>query len=155
MAKRPPLDLSSMSTCDVRVGGVNVTVRVDANGWPISASAGGWIGAESERLAILAITLVRDRAQRAVEAQVKAGSDAKRTKKSTETKQARAAKHFSGKWLAAALRRDPKRGAGRLAFAARRLLGDKPDDPDYERRAEITEYRAKEFLKVLKNSGDM
>jgi hypothetical protein len=46
-------------------------------------------------------------------------------------------------------------GAYRLAVAARRLLAAQPDDPNFEKRAEITEYRAKQFLTDRKNSGDM
>ena len=70
-----------------------------------------------------------------------------RTKRSTETKQMIAAEHWSNEWLAFAHRTHPNFRAERLVQAARKMLvQNKPDTPP-EKRDEITEHRAKEFLK--------
>jgi leucyl aminopeptidase (aminopeptidase T) len=134
-------------------------VTVDANGWPLGGHPiGGPPDAAHNPAAVrtflAAWDLVRIRAERAAEAKAKKASDAKRTKKSTETIKARAAEHFSGKWLAAAHEANPEMGAYRLAATARGLLFAHKDDPDNERRREISEHRAKEYLKTRKKLGD-
>lgn len=70
-----------------------------------------------------------------------------RTARSTTTRRARAAAHWSQEWLQAAHPTESHLGAQRLALAARKLcLLNKPEMTD-AKRAEITEYRAKQFLK--------
>jgi hypothetical protein len=42
MKKAPGLDLSSTRTVTVPIEGIKITVRVDANGWPVTARCNGW-----------------------------------------------------------------------------------------------------------------
>lgn len=149
------LGRSAMRTLTVRIEGVEVKVYVDAQGWPSAATTAFWHDDARERLHRIAMAHARALAVRTAEKNAKARSDQARTKKSTERKRARATAHFARKWLAAALKKQSDLGADRLALAARRLLAAHPGDPDYTARAQITEYRAKQYLQRRKKSGEM
>jgi hypothetical protein len=153
MAKVRPLDLSRTRTETVTIEGVKVTVCLDASGRLVSARSALWHTEDRERLHRLAIAHVCALAERAAQAR----SDAARITKSAEHKRtkARAAAQFAERWLAKALTKNPDLGADRLALAARRLLAAQPHHPDYTKRAQISEYRAKQYLRAQKKSGDM
>ena len=143
------LNIEKTEILDLSIEGVPITVRVDANGWPLTVSAGCWLGGDQERMVSIALKAVRLELERAAERKAKAAFDTKRTDKSTKRKRKLAADHWSHVWIAKAREKYPKHGAERLAFAARRMLADEGDNhPQFAKRREITEHRAKQFLKA-------
>ena len=69
-----------------------------------------------------------------------------RTNASTRTLREKAREHFSFEWLQAAYNGHPDHGAERLALEARKIAFR--NELPAARREQITEYRAKQFLKT-------
>ena len=134
-----------MKTKEITVlaDGIPVTVRVNEKGRPLSASAGDGPNGES-RAALIALVWAR-LTQEAQSSEHKRGQ-----KISEEIRHAKATAHWSGEWLAAAHKNDESLGAERLALAARRLHTINKSEIKEEKRAEINEYRAKQFLRHLR-----
>ena len=141
---KKPLDLENTRVLELRVAGKPVSVRLDAAGKVLSTSAGCWLGGDDERITGLTLEVARA----AVLRQVAQARHAARTEASTRTKRKRAAKFWGNDWLAAAHRKNSAHGAARLALAARQMIAwNGREKPDYKKRHEITEYRARQFLK--------
>ena len=127
---------------EIIVEGQLVHLTLDADtGEVLMASAFYWEGAEhTEKIAKLAIATV----QRELALGRAAAANKTRTKTSAETRRSAGAAHWSAEWLQGAYRSGL--GAKRLAQMARRQCAINRPDIDAEKRAEITEYRARRFL---------
>jgi hypothetical protein len=156
------LDLSKTEVLELKYKGVPVSVRVDANGWPLTVTKGCWLGGDEERIAAMATTGALEELRRRALLKVEADGHARRTAISTKAKQDKAAAFWGNEWLEHALprcpncrpnSRDSTTGDHPLALAARNMIEEKAErEPefkkhhDYKHRAQIKNYRARKFL---------
>jgi len=135
---------------DVKFMGVDVRVVHDEDGRPLFATASAW-GDENAAHAQRAAQHVIDTAERAVASKKRERETIAAWEESARVRNAAIAEHPATAWLALAYDEDPKRGRKKLAHAAQSLAVAanvvlKDDD-------EITEDRARRFLKRLRNPG--
>lgn len=161
MSKRTriALDLSSTSVHDVVTAeGVQLRVRLDANGRPVSVSSQYWddvqfdaFGNANEdagttgRLVKAAVKLALAEWRAAATTQI-------RTTKSATKRRKRAEEHWTRSFFVAArgehpdYRGDRLRDAARLRFAKDTPVGEHDSDEYKKKRRQITTYRAQQFL---------
>ena len=134
------------------IEGVRVIVRLDERGRPVSAIAACWEGRDAQRITRLALNDATWRLNYEAEQKLKQTRDANRTTKSTKKKRENARDHWALAWLKDVHKLRPDYGAKRLAQAARKMiaLNCKKDSPEFAKREEITQYRAKQYLKTAR-----
>jgi hypothetical protein len=132
--------------------GVRVLVRLDEQGRPIAAIGPAcWSrGGDAERISKLARNAAISRLQIEAHQKRKQAHDANRIAESTKTKRKKARDHWSHEWLESAHNKYPDYGADSLVQEARKLVALNKPEFDKSKRDEITEYRAKEYLKTAR-----
>ena len=148
-----PAEMTTGKLLELVVEGVRVRVRLDEQGRPRAVMSGCWKGGDAERITRLALNEATWRLKYEAEQRAKAARDAARTAKSTETKRKKARNHWSLKWLEDAYKLHPDYGAERLALEACKqvALNREKDSPEYAKRHQITEDRARKYLKTVRN----
>jgi hypothetical protein len=95
------------------------------------------------------VRVAQRRLKSEAEQRAKAAHDEKRIAKSTEIRREKARKHSSLEWLEAAYNVHPGCGAERLMREARKIAAW--NGVDETKRDDITEHRAKEYLKSARS----
>jgi hypothetical protein len=145
--KTPPPHPASGKAVRLLVAGVPVSLILDDDGRPRTACVPLQGDSPDEaRAAWLAANLAMQTGERGAKRQAHRQGQIK----AAENRREVAAGHWSLEWLQAAHAEYPKRGAKHLAAAAQRLVRLNRPQITTKELAEITEYRAKVFLRDTK-----